>query len=78
LPDVDEAGEPAAVSEGTASESDLAPPSDSDPSPPAPLGASDPVRIPTNGLPPAVVGLLVLGTLLLAAVAGFILLGVVR
>ena len=78
LPQVDEAGEPAAAPAAVAGENDLAPLADSDPSPPALPGASDPVSIPTSGLPPAVVGLLVLGTLLLAAVAGFILLGVVR
>lgn len=49
------------------------PDASSDSTAPEPL-REEPVQIPTSGLPPAIIGLMVLGTLLLAAVAGFVLL----
>ena len=43
--------------------------------PPATFGIEDdPVSIPTTGLPPSLVGMMVLGAMLFVAIAGFLLL----
>ncbi len=76
-PDPEEPGEPG-TAPAAARRDAHDPPSASDPAPTSLQRHDDPVSIPTNGLPPALVGLIVFGTLLLAAVAGFVLLGVVR
>ncbi|MBN2195907.1 MAG: Stp1/IreP family PP2C-type Ser/Thr phosphatase [Polyangiaceae bacterium] len=65
-------GVPSPITESLPPDPSLPPPSN--PGPASSNGIDEPVTIPTTGLPPAVVGLMVLATLLLAAVAGFILL----